>query len=542
MSDHAVFDALMEEFYPVWFRFHPDVALSVGVPGFENRLPAVDDDDLGALASWLENLVIALGELDFHALDPDRQLDFHLLLESARVECRELLTRNWRHLDPTRFLPVDEVFQLTLHPPSDLRATMVKLLQGVPGYLRQARAQLLELPELIAPETVTVALGEAGAGAAYLHELADSVWLKHQCRGNGEVKAACDGAIAAIEAYMDTLRHDIAPRAQGRLGCGAEYFERLLARRHFIQIPVESLRTYLEALYGDLLRTLGQRARAMGIGDDPSSVSAFLEGRPSFVGEERLRAYREESNRLRDFVRRHGFLTLPEEPFRIVERPACPRPGQCDSGYLEAPQGRGGVFFIAASSSGGSRRGEPRAEIRSHCLRQAWTGAHLLTFGGGERARTLPRRLAPSGSFAAAWDLYIRQYLTGTGYYDDEDRLAQLLYQLRALRLAILDLEVNSGSVEGAQALERMVEVEPDRSEALRRLVGLARRPSDALAGAVGWMILHQARALQVQEEDSTAGDFHDRLLSQGPVPPALLVQHLFGDALWHRVREELAV
>jgi uncharacterized protein (DUF885 family) len=469
-------------------------------------------------------------------------LDFHLLLEAARVECQELLTRDWRHLDPTRFLPVQEVFQLTLHPPTDLRATMVKLLQGVPGYLRQARAQLLEFPELIAPEMVVVAMDEAGAGAIYLHDLADSVWLKHQCRGSGEVQAVCDRAIAAIETYIDTLRHDIAPRARGRLGCGAEYFESLLARRHFIQIPVASLRTYLEALYRDVLRKLANRAHAMDIDGTPAAALAHVGLQQRVAGDRRLAAYREEANRLRDFVRGGGFLTLPEEPFRIVERPVCPRPGHCGSGYLQDPHGRGGVFFIAGLSVAEAERGECRAQIRSHCIRQAWTGAHLLTFGGGDRARTLPRRLAPVGSFAAAWDLYVRQYLMHAGYCDDEDRLVQYLYQLRALRLAILDLEVNSGLIDGGRALESLSEVEPDRGEALRLLVGLVRQPSDALAGAVGWMILHQTRELQPAGEGWSVGDFHDALLGQGPVPPARLVQHLFGEELWHRVREELAV
>jgi len=41
-------------FYEVWFRFHPERAIEAGVSGFEGRLPAFDDDDVGALTSWLE--------------------------------------------------------------------------------------------------------------------------------------------------------------------------------------------------------------------------------------------------------------------------------------------------------------------------------------------------------------------------------------------------------------------------------------------------------------------------------------------------------
>lgn len=540
MSERAAFDALIAEFYPVWFRYHPDVALALGVPGFENRLPAADDDDVSALGSWLENMVVTLGELDCSALDPDRLLDYRLLLEAVQVEYQELLLRDWRHLDPTRFLPVQEIFQLTLHPPEELRDILLNLLRTVPGYLRQARTRLVELPQLVAPQMVSVAMEEAEAGVDYLRALVNSSWLRHQCYGCGEIQAVCDDAITAIEAYVDHLRENIAPKARGRLGCGAAHFRCLLERRHFVDIPAEGLRTYLEALYRDRFRLLEEQAHAMGIAGEPGFVLAHLERRDAYRGDQRLQIYREETNRLWDFVRRRGFITLPEQPFRIIERLACPRPGRCDSGYLQEADRRGGIFFISGQSDTGA--GEPRSIIRSHCIRQGWLGAHQLNFGGGEQARGLPRRLAPAAAFATAWDLYIRQFLLGEGYWGDEDRLVQLLHQLKAMRLAILDLDLNLGRIEARRALERIGELEPDPSRALRHLVDLARHPGDALAGAVGWLLMHQAREVQQRDAEFSIGEFHDRLLSQGPVPPALLIPHLFGDRVWQRVGEELTI
>ena len=128
MSDRDEFDALIEEFYPVWFRFHPDLAVSLGIKGGESPLPATDDDDLAALGIWLESFFLAVAEIDKKALDPDRRIDRRLVLEAAQLEYRELLTRDWRHLDPIRFLPVHEVFLLTLHPPDSLRETLLSLL------------------------------------------------------------------------------------------------------------------------------------------------------------------------------------------------------------------------------------------------------------------------------------------------------------------------------------------------------------------------------------------------------------------------------
>ncbi len=531
MSEQAeAFDALIDEFYPVWFRYHPDLAIELGVAGFENLLPATDDDELAALGAWLESLMVAMGELDHAALDRARHIDYRLLLESAQLEYQELYTRDWRHLDPTRFLPVQEIFLLTLHPPCELHDTLMHLLQAVPGYLRQARTQLAEMPELIAPEMAAVALDEAQAGVDYLNSLSDSVWLRNKC-GRGDVQHACDDAVSAIHGYANALRDDVVPRARGRLGCGDAHFRRLLEHRHFITVPLNSLRTYVQAMYRDTRRRLSRH------------LKLDLKPEQRFSGERRLNVYREEVNRLRTHVRSNAFIDLPNASLRIVERPACPRPGDCSSGYMRELEREGGVFFISGHTEHDSRMGETRSSIRGHCIQQSWTGAHLLAFTDLTGTLSMPRRLAPADSFAIAWDLYMRQFLAGGTYYRQADTRAQLEYQLYALGLALLDVDLNTGRLSTQQALEWMSQLEPDPECARRCLVDLARKPADALAGVVGWMLLHQARELQQQDdEDFSVGDFHDTLLNQGAVPPSLSIPQLFGEDLWIRVQEELAV
>ncbi len=531
MSEQAAaFDALLEEFYPVWFRYHPDLAIRLGVEGFENLLPATDDDELAALGAWLESLMVAMGELEDVALDQCRGIDYRLLLESAQLEYRELYTRDWRHLDPTRFLPVQEIFLLTLHPHCDLRDPLLHLLQAAPGYLRQARTQLHEMPELIAPEMAAVAMDEAQAGMDYLKSLCGSVWLRSKC-GGGDVQNACGEAIYAIRSYTEALRDDVAPHAQGRLGCGEDHFRRLLEHRHFISVPLDSLRTYVQAMYRDTKRRLSRH------------LEMDMEREIRFSGDRRLNVYREEVNRLRAHVRRHAFIGLPEATLRIVERPVCPRPGDCSSGYMRELEREGGVFFISGHEGSDSHAGETRASIRGHCIQQSWTGAHLMAFTGVGRAVSMPRRLAPTGSFDIAWDLYVRQFLAGEAYFGDADTRVQLDHQMQALGLALLDLDLNTGRLSTQQALEWMSELVPDPERTRRRLVDLARRPADALAGVVGWMLLHQTRELQQQDDEGfSVGDFHDTLLHQGAVPPSLSIPQLFGEELWGRVLDELAV
>lgn len=140
------FDALIEEFYEVWFRFHPVEALSAGVSGYEGGLPAVDDDENGALGVWLENSIVALEELDFNALDDDRKLDLELLFRACQDEHHALLEYDWRHRDPVGFLPIRFLHRLVLNPGADLHGILGSFLERVPEYLRHARGQLATFP------------------------------------------------------------------------------------------------------------------------------------------------------------------------------------------------------------------------------------------------------------------------------------------------------------------------------------------------------------------------------------------------------------
>ena len=65
------------------YAFHPEVVLRAGLPGYTGNLPAVSDDDVGALGSWLESTIVGMEEIDFHALDPAAQLIWNSCLGPA---------------------------------------------------------------------------------------------------------------------------------------------------------------------------------------------------------------------------------------------------------------------------------------------------------------------------------------------------------------------------------------------------------------------------------------------------------------------------
>jgi len=539
MSEQATFDAIVAEFYPVWLRYHPEIALAVGRADFVDRLPAAADDEVGALGVWLENLVLALGELDGTCLDADRCLDLQLLQAMVRAEYRERLVRDWRHLDPTQFLPLQEIFYLTLYPPRELHNTLLRLLWAVPPYLRQARGQLRDCSVQMAPQLVTVAMDEAEAGVNYLQALAGSGWLRHHCSEDlGQVQLACGQAGAAIQGYLDTLRQKVAPQAHGALGCGAEHFRILLELRHFLAPSLEGLDAVLETLYQAALMRLCEAAGRQDIPGEPAQVLAYLRGLDTHTGEHRLQTYREESNRLREWIRQSGLFTLPDVPLHILERPVHARLGHCDSGYLMRAEPAAGIFFISGQPASDVPDGEARGAIRSRCVRHGWAGAHLLAFAAAPGTRGLPRRFGSCTAFAGAWDLYLRELLAAAHWGNAQDHLWYGLEQLRGLRLAQVDLGLHLGQMDEDTALAVLGELEP--TDAQRLLMEVTRRPTDHLGAVLGWRMLHHLRELLVDSGLLGLGELNDQLLGNGCVPPALLIPHLFGAETGRQVEKRL--
>jgi uncharacterized protein (DUF885 family) len=526
MSEAAdAFDALTAEFFAVWLRFHPDLAYEAGVAGYEHLLPAHSDDALAALGGWLETLVVALEELDFGALDADRRIDLQLMFGAARLEHQELLTRDWRHRDPLRFLPVSAIHRLTLQPPANVREALASLLAAVPEHLRLAAAHLRPMAELVPVLLVDAAMDQAERGRCYLSALLRSPWLRHTCYGWSEIERLFDAACTALTGYREALRAEVRPRAAGRLGCGEEHLRIRLRLRHFLDLDPGRARAALGEALAECEAAL--EALRTELGFEAGEARLYL-ARRGVDRARRLDTCRREVERLEVFLRQTGVLSLPRARLRVVERHACPSPRSTASFYIPDRAAQRGTLYTAAGEGD-----EPRARVRARCLDGGWAGQHLLAFAAGDAGWRLPRRLSAGEGFSAAWSLYLRERLAELGFLDREDRLLALLERAEAIRLALLDLDLHSGGLDANAAGEGPA---VGSGVAVDDLVPLVRRPGTALAGVLGWQALRRARTEAAEREGRAFREsrFHDHLLANCGIPPYLMLNAQDGDACFH--------
>jgi uncharacterized protein (DUF885 family) len=539
------FDALVQEFYVGWFRFYPAAALRGGVSGYEGGLPAIDDDEIGALRSWLENMVLALEEFDFHALDDDRQLDLQLLFGACQCEYQLLATQDWRQRDPLCYLPVAGVRQLVAAPQIERSEALSRYLSRIPEYLRHARAQLTAAPQQVPRFWLTAALEQGRAERDYLRGLKTS---RLQLRGYENalrIRALCDEAAEALDGYLHFLQQTVAPMAAGSPACGESRFLQLLRHRHFLPADPERLSTFVRRVSDEIREQLEVLCKQQAPAQTPATWLEEISTHRWESPREWLEFTRHQCESLRAKLAQNGLFAIPLQPvpLRCVERS---QGLDCDdliAGYRPPvpgdPELRGTLCLDPEENS--------PAALTARCIRCGWSGYHLLAIVAADAVASgsLMRRLNPAPAMAGGWPLYTEQLLFEHRITVGDDlSLMRLLEQLYHARLALLDLELHLHGMEVDEALRQLMLL-PGVSEQRARadLLHLSRFPSDALATVVGWRLLTVLREQQEQHHpEGRLAAFHARLLEQGMTPVPLLIKRNHGVAAWNEAAAALGL
>jgi hypothetical protein len=528
-NEAAAFDNLIADYYQVWFRFHPQAAVYASVPGYEGLLAADGDDEMGALANLISNLLMSLEELDYDALDADRQLDLQLLYGTAIVEHRLLLEHDWRHRDPARYLPLDLLQELVVRQPERLCEALMGVLEKTPNYLRDARGRLGELPGLVSALWLADALEKAELGVPWLKRLGRDLPQTHECCADmGRLQSLSSRAAEAVDDFKQALIKDLAPAASGSADCGKTLLVWLLRHRDRIDVSVEDALAYARRR----LQQTHDEMRRQGI---TLQAIQHVEGE-LLSGDTRVQAYRDEAAGLRAFLQQLELLPDSDQPLEFRVTDSCFRQPDCGS-YLRTHQG--GVFLIPHDQQVGG--GETRSAIRMRNLYGSWAGHHYLAWAGGVSAHSLVRQINPSAAFSRGWAHYMSRTLEGRGYFSDDDRLTLYQRRLALAEQATIDLEFHAGEISNQQALERLRQLSDIPCWAEVSLTAISRRPTDAFMALLGAELIdHLCQQALARRPGVTLRSIHDELLAQGAVALPLVVQRAYGQAVWERALSEV--
>lgn len=541
------FEKLVEQYYKAWFRFHPELAIQVGVEGLEDKLTPFDDEAIGALISLNQKLICSLDELNFSELSRLQQLDYHILGNSANLELHDLLDRDWRYLMPQAYLPVDGIHQLLNRPVNNVHQALKHRLQAVPEYLRSAKSFLKGQAEKIPANWVLSAITGATSGAEYFRDLLRNPDIKHIFTNPARLQPVFDDAAKAMEDFATFLQRDIKPLAQGTFACGEGYFNLLLKDRHDLDINADQLYQFGETLFNQTQKELQALCEELpGSNEWQEQLAAIREQHPE-KGEALLEAYRDRMKAALKFVEQHQLVTLPQvQALKIIETPVFQRHEIPFAAYEEPSYkdpAQKGFYFVTPVRSDGDLLEHNWASIDLTCVHEAFPGHHLQFVSANiNTENSLPRLLNPSASLYEGWALYCEEMMQEQGFLDKpEHRFMMLRDRLwRALRV-MLDVQLHCRNLSIDEAASKMCKIlgfTIDQAKA--DLSWYSQCPTVPMAYATGWALIKALREEQSKKPDFSLKQFHDDLLSVGSCALPLVIKYKFGEEAWLKAKHKV--
>jgi hypothetical protein len=535
-------------------RFFPEAAGSGGVSGVDDKIVDLQPDSSERQIEAGRKAGQVLASRLRSEKDPLVRQDLEILIGSARDNVRGL------ELNKKYYIPYSNPAQTIyygLHglldeqiPPSRHPAALVRLKKYTgmePGYTpltvlaeRRTRARLNQ-PGLLGPATVEVNKDLANTGA-FIDGIGD-LFEKYKIAGYQEAYGKLKEQMAA---YNQFVRKEVLPKSRKDFRLPAELYDFSLTQ-YGVDIPASELTAIAHAAFrqiqGEMQALAPQVAKQKGWKlTDYRDVIRELK-KDQLVGEQILPHYLKRIAEIEEIIRRERLVTLPNRPARMIlaspaETAAQPAP------HMKPPRligntGESGEFVLPLNIPGSA--GEAQRYDDFTFSAASWTltchevrPGHEMQFAamvekGVSQARAI---FAFNSTNVEGWGLYSEFIMLP--YMPLEGQLISLQHRLMRAARAFLDPELHMGKMTSEEAL-RILKEDVMLSPAMANQEVeryMFRSPAQATSYFYGFTRLAALRA-DTEREMGTKFDrqkFHDFILSQGLLPPALLRKAVFAD------------
>jgi uncharacterized protein (DUF885 family) len=475
----ATFEAVAQACLDDYLRLNPEYATQLGDHRFDGLLTNYSPAAIQTKVKTMRQHLVALAGINQAQLTGPNRVDAQILklnLEAQLFFLTELKAQDWDPLSYNNSL-ADSIYLLTARdfaPAADRLRSAAQRLAGIPAVIAQAKANLVNPPEIYTQTAIKQLNGAIGLVRDGLDPLlAEAPALK------AELAPLQAKAAAALAEYKEWMEKDLLPRSQGDFRIGADLYrknlrytlasdltpEQILARaeqeltsvtaqlhatalplfkKYFPDTPVPpDQRTVIKAVLDHLAQ----------VHPDNSTVVDF--GRKTL----------EEATA---FVRAHDLITVPDVPIEMIVTPEFRRGrgiAYCDSPGALEPTGK---TFVAIEPTPSDW---PEARVVSFfreynnymmgdlLVHEAMPG-HFLQLAHSNRfqAPTLVRSIFQSGTFIEGWAVYAERVMAEAGFGGPETKMQQLKMRLRVVCNAILDQKIHMAGMTKEQGLELMMQ------------------------------------------------------------------------------------
>ncbi|HEY6101927.1 MAG TPA: DUF885 family protein [bacterium] len=542
----AALDAYLDWYYATY----PVNATFIGMHDHDDRLPDLSPAGVAEGVAGLEALRGRLQLLPSEPMTASERLD-RLLVEGALdIQAWELTSRDFYLANPSLHTgeAIFGVIALLLRPFAPLERRLkaaTARMRAIPEFLAQARANVHHTPRAWAERARrecrgAIALLERGLGE-FLAEN-DIRPAEHQ-----SAAAAAAQAFRDFDAHLSSLPEGEA----GEAACGSNALDLLVRRGHFLPMDAAGVLALGQHHLTLAEEELHERAASLGITDWRDGLARLQDVHPALEGY--YARYTEVWEAARAAAQAHGLVTWPEYPIRFVPQPLWAREAAPDLYFLfyRAPAAFDRlpvVEYLVTAIEPDMPSEEQRRRLRAtnesviklnHVVHHGSLGHHVQNWYAYHRAGSRLGRIAAvdcasrialfaGGTMAEGWACYATDLIEEIGFLTPLEQLAHSHSRLRMAARAVADVNLHSGAwtLEETAAFYRDragLAAEAARAEAVKNSM----HPGTALMYLCGTTQIHDLRREMQRRPGFDLRYFHDRLLSYGSIPVALIAAEM---------------
>jgi uncharacterized protein (DUF885 family) len=531
------FTEFCADFFKKYFELHPTDAIYYGIEGYDHLLNDYSDESYRAEKSFVNESLNALRQIPTSDLDQDQAIDYTLLEGKLTIHSYEHAKEDYRLKWPDTYSPIDAIYILTVRQTNDFPGNLLSRLQRTPAVLRQGITNLSR-DDATPPKLWTeMAIDGAKGGLSFLNNLPNHPKVRAQVKDAGALRNAIANAKSAMDDFTAFLESELLQRSHGVYAVGAEHYNLLLRKKHFLQHDDRSLLALGEALFDKTKKELSDLAEELAPGKDIEEVARRIQDHHPAI-DEVLAVYQKAMEAARDFVKDKKLVSFPpKEELYVVHTPEFRRHEIPFAAYLSpSPKdpNQVGYYYVTPVADDDLLREHNWVGLENTSVHESYPGHHLQFSVANSipAASTLARLMNESSVFYEGWALYCEQLMQEQGFLKSkEHRFVMLKDRLwRALRIMI-DVKTQTGEMTYDEAADLMVrELHFPRQQACGDLNWYSQSPSGPMGYALGWSMINRLR----EREQKRLGDkfnlreFHDKLLSAGSISLPLVEQRHF--------------
>lgn len=537
LPPNRMFDTLATEYFESSYRASPTSATDLGIHDYDHLLDDFSQRALQARIAELNTFRKKFSVLHPRGLQNGAATDLELIRNDIEIELWLLAdTRDWE-TDPTYYVadPFFSIFLLASRDFAPIAGRIENLtarLEQVPDLLSSARANLKNPPHIL----TEIGIEETQGAIEFCDTLIPLV--TQEFRVTPKLERAVKNARSALRAFLVYLQDDLMLTSTGRLGVGAKHYAKIIKYEHMLPYTIAQIVEMGERVFRETEREL--IAWAKRIDRKKSWREIADQARTDFPARHRLlSAYRREVKRLREFVRAHDLVTLPEQDCEVVETPPFDRALNSFAAYI-APgpfeQDQRGQFWVTPIDAT-APRAQQVEQLEAHCnylypvtsAHEAYPGHHVQLVRANHVGSRWRKHFS-SSIFAEGWALYCEELMNTAGYYSEprmrlfqlQDRLWRAARVINEIGMHCYDLTMDDAS---HFLVEKVGMTHAAARAETRRYIAEPGQPMSYLIGEL------EVERLRKKFKRLPLKQFHDLLLSSGTIPFVLVEKEMIEKA-----------